>query len=69
MRVAGVMVGALVVTLGIQPASASELPGLTASAETAPNWDDDAGGNANADDPRPSGSTPGTPSAASYSAR
>jgi 3-phytase len=51
MRVAGVVVGALVVTLGIQPAYASELPGLTASAETAPNWDDDAGGNANADDP------------------
>ncbi|WP_433163567.1 phytase [Kribbella sp. CA-247076] len=51
MRIAGVVVGALVVTLGVQPAYAGELPGVTASAETAPNWDDDAGGNANADDP------------------
>lgn len=51
MRVAGFAVGALVVTLGVQPAYASELPGVTAAAETAPNWDDDAGGNANADDP------------------
>ncbi|MEJ1107185.1 MULTISPECIES: phytase [unclassified Kribbella] len=51
MRVAGFAVGALVVTLGIQPAYSSELPGVTAAAETAPNWDDDAGGNANADDP------------------
>ncbi|MGW1341728.1 phytase [Kribbella sp. NPDC002412] len=51
MRVAAVVVGALAVTLGAQPAYASELPKVTASAETAPNWDDDAGGNANADDP------------------
>jgi len=57
MRIAGVVVAALTVTLGAHPAYASgptgvtELTGVTAAAETAPNWDDEAGGNANADDP------------------
>ncbi|WP_134110718.1 phytase [Kribbella pratensis] len=57
MRIAGVVVAALTVTLGVHPAYASgptgvtELTGVTAAAETAPNWDDEAGGNANADDP------------------
>jgi len=51
MRIAGVLVAAMTVTLGACPAYASGLTEVTAAAETAPNWDDDAGGNANADDP------------------
>jgi len=51
MRIAGVTVAAMIVTLGVQPAYANGLTEVTAVAETAPNWDDDAGGNANADDP------------------
>ena len=51
MRIAGVLVAAMTVTLGACPAYASGLTEVTAVAETAPNWDDDAGGNANADDP------------------
>ncbi|MFG1624046.1 phytase [Kribbella sp. NPDC049227] len=51
MRIAGVTLAAMVVTLGVQPAYATGLTEVTAVAETAPNWDDEAGGNANADDP------------------
>lgn len=55
MRITGVLVAAttaaLTVTLGVHPAYASGLTEVTAVAETAPNWDDEAGGNANADDP------------------
>ena len=45
MRIAGVLIAAMTVTLGVQPAYASGLTGVTAAAETAPNWDD-ASGNA-----------------------
>ncbi|TCC53189.1 phytase [Kribbella capetownensis] len=51
MRIAGVTLAAMVVTLGVQPAYASGLTEVTAVTETVPNWDDEAGGNANADDP------------------
>lgn len=52
MRITGVLAAAAVtVTLGVHPAYASGSTEVTAAAETAPNWDDEAGGDANADDP------------------
>lgn len=42
MRIAGVLVAAMTATLGAYPAYASGLTEVTAAAETAPNWDDDA---------------------------
>ena len=53
MRRSGVLVGGvLIAVLGVTPAVAGErLVEVQAVAETAANWDDEAGGDANADDP------------------
>ena len=55
MRSTGVLIsGLLVAAVGVSPAVAvggQQLAEVQAVAETAPNWDDEAGGDANADDP------------------
>ncbi|MBM7775331.1 3-phytase [Actinokineospora baliensis] len=51
MRTAAVLGSLVLLPLLALPAAAADLPTVRASAETPPNFDDDEGGNADADDP------------------